>query len=99
LFLFLLIYRNLFKVYENKKLLAAVTGALWKLAMSPENVARFNQNKLVSVLVPLLGENEDEDVLTNVVGALAECCKDPENRNDLRLNDGLPKLVHILHGY
>ena len=29
----------------------------------------------------------------NVVGALAECCKDPVNRDVLRINDGLPKLV------
>ncbi|XP_011498142.1 PREDICTED: armadillo repeat-containing protein 4 [Ceratosolen solmsi marchali] len=84
------------EVHENKNLLAAVTGALWKLAMSPENVVRFNQNNLVSALEPLLGENEDEDVLTNVVGALAECCKDPENRTILTSNNGLPKLIKLL---
>ena len=75
-----------------------MTGAIWKCAMSPENVNRFNQNNLVAGLVPLLGENEDEDVLTNVVGALAECCKNPTNRDVLRANEGLPKLVYtFLH--
>lgn len=81
------------KVHANKRLLAAVTGGVWKCAISPENITRFNQNGLVASLVPLLEENEDERVLTNVVGALAECCKDPVNRDVLRTNEGLPKLV------
>lgn len=80
-------------VRANKHLLAAVTGAVWKCAISPENVTRFNQNSLVTLLVPLLEENEDERVLANVVGALAECCKDPANRDVLKTNEGLPKLV------
>lgn len=83
-------------VRANKHLLAAVTGAVWKCAISPENVTRFNQNDLVPSLVPLLEENEDERVLANVVGALAECCKDPANRTVLRTNEGLPKLVKIV---
>ncbi|XP_066593001.1 armadillo repeat-containing protein gudu [Prorops nasuta] len=83
-------------VRANKKLLSAVTGAIWKCAMSLENVTRFNQNGLVASLVPLLEEHEDENVLTNVVGALAECCKDPSNRNVLRSNEGLPKLIRLL---
>ncbi|XP_058808865.1 armadillo repeat-containing protein gudu [Phymastichus coffea] len=83
------------EVYANKKLLAAVSGAIWKCAMSPENVSRFNQNNLVAALVPLLGENENEDVLANVVGALAECCKNPTNRDLLRTSEGLPKLIKL----
>lgn len=81
------------RVRMNKDLLASVTGAIWKCAMSPENVSRFNQNGLVASLVPLLEENEHEEVLAHVVGALAECCVDPVNRNVLRINNGLPKLV------
>lgn len=82
-------------VRSNKRLLAAVTGGIWKCAMSPENISRFNQNNLVASLVPLLEEDEDEDVLASVVGALSECCKHPENRDILRTSDGLPKLVRI----
>lgn len=81
------------QVRSNKELLASVTGGIWKCAMSPENIIRFNQNELVVSIIPLLEENEDEDVLTNVVGALAECCKDPKNRDVLRINDGIQKLV------
>ncbi|KAL6425535.1 hypothetical protein ACFW04_009589 [Cataglyphis niger] len=84
------------EVRANKPLLAAVTGSVWKCAISPENVTRFNQNSLVASLVPLLEENEDERVLANVVGALAECCKDPTNRDVLRANEGLPKLIRLL---
>ncbi|XP_017879578.1 armadillo repeat-containing protein gudu [Ceratina calcarata] len=81
---------------ENKRLLAAVTGGIWKCAISPENVLRFNQNGLVALLIPFLEEDEDEEVQANVVGALAECCKDPQNRDVLRLNDGLPNLIKLL---
>ncbi|XP_033325285.1 armadillo repeat-containing protein gudu [Megalopta genalis] len=84
------------EVQENKSLLAAVTGGIWKCAISPENVARFNQNDLVASLVTFLEEYEDEDVQVNAVGALAECCKDPANRTILRVNDGLPKLIRLL---
>ncbi|XP_023288115.1 armadillo repeat-containing protein gudu isoform X2 [Orussus abietinus] len=84
------------EVRKRKPLLAAVVGAIWKCAMSPENVNRFKQNSLVASLVTLLEENEHEDVLTNVVGALAECCKDPANIDVLIVNDGIPKLIHLL---
>lgn len=87
------------EVRANKPLLAAVTGSVWKCAISPENVTRFNQNGLVASLVPLLEENEDERVLANVVGALAECCKDPTNRDVLRTNEGLPKLVKTVQSW
>ena len=86
-------------IRRNKKLLVAVTGAIWKCAMSSENVVLFNRYELVASLIPLLEENEDEDVLTNVVGALAECCKDSANRDVIRINDGLPRLVAILFNY
>lgn len=81
------------EVHSNKRLLAAVTGGIWKCAMSPENVVRFNQLGLVASLVAFLEELEDDEVQANVVGALTECCKDPANRDVLRINEGLPKLV------
>ncbi|CAK9833273.1 Armadillo repeat-containing protein gudu [Anthophora retusa] len=83
-------------VLANKALLAAVTGGIWKCAISRENVVRFNQNGLVASLVPFLEEHEDEEVQANVVGALYECCKDPTNRDVLRVNEGLPKLIRLL---
>lgn len=43
-------------------------------------------------------EDEDEDVLTNVVGAIAECCRFPANREVLRQSGGLPPLVRLLNG-
>lgn len=81
------------QVQTNNCLLLAVSGAIWKCAMSPENVARFNQNDLVRTLVDLLHKSEDDDVLANVAGALSECCKDKINRDVVRNNDGLPILV------
>lgn len=77
----------------NKKLLAAVTGAIWKCAKSQENVLKFNQYDLIHKLIGFLDESEDEDVLTNVIGAIAECCKFSPNRDTLLQAGGLPKLV------
>ncbi|XP_050304367.1 armadillo repeat-containing protein gudu [Anthonomus grandis grandis] len=86
------------KTKNDKPLLAAITGAIWKTAISPENVERFDQLKTVDVLVKLL-ENveEDEEVLSNVVGALGECLKFEHNRNTLRRADGIPHLVNLLN--
>ncbi|CAH1179048.1 unnamed protein product [Phaedon cochleariae] len=86
------------KTKEDKPLLAAVTGAIWKTAISPENVERFDQLKTVEVLVKLL-ENveEDERVLSNVVGALCECLKFEHNRTTLRRANGIPHLVNLLN--
>lgn len=46
---------------ENKELLAAATGAIWKCAISPENVARFQELKCIELLVALL-TNQPEEV-------------------------------------
>lgn len=35
---------------KDKPLLAAVTGAIWKTAISPENVERYDRLKTVDVL-------------------------------------------------
>lgn len=47
-------------------------------------------------LIHLL-DDESDDVLTNVVGALAECVKFESNREELRKNGGLPQLVNLLN--
>lgn len=42
--------------------------------------------------------DEHDDVLTNAVGAIAECVKFPNNREALRNSGGLPLLVNLLNG-
>jgi len=79
----------------DKNLLAAVTGAIWKCAISSENVRRLDELLTVRILVQLL-EDEHEEVLTNVVGGLAECCKSAGNRETLRKCGGIPPLVQLL---
>ena len=54
------------------------------------------QVRTVSVLVQLLND-ENDDVLTNAVGAIAECVKFQSNREALRQAGGLPYLVHLLN--
>ncbi|NXH20450.1 ARMC4 protein, partial [Bucco capensis] len=82
---------------ENKPLLAAVTGAIWKCALSAENVSKFQEYKTVEALVELLTD-QPEDVLINVVGALGECCQEQANRITIRKCDGIPPLVKLLNG-
>ncbi|NXH44000.1 ARMC4 protein, partial [Dicaeum eximium] len=80
---------------ENKQLLAAVTGAIWKCAISRENVLKFQEYKTVETLVALLTD-QPEEVLINVIGALAECCQEPENRGTIRRCGGIAPLVKLL---
>uniref|UniRef100_H2YZX2 Armadillo repeat containing 4 n=2 Tax=Ciona savignyi TaxID=51511 RepID=H2YZX2_CIOSA len=82
---------------DNKELLAAATGAIWKCAISPQNVERFQELKAIEQLVGLLND-QPEDVLVNVVGALGECAQEPANRLIIRKAGGIPSLVHLLTG-
>lgn len=49
------------------------------------------------ILVQLLTDDNDT-VLTNVVGAIAECARFQNNRETLRTTGGLPLLVNLLNG-
>ncbi|NWW02482.1 ARMC4 protein, partial [Oreocharis arfaki] len=80
---------------ENKQLLAAVTGAIWKCAISRENVLKFQEYKTVETLVTLLTD-QPEEVLKNVIGALGECCQEQENRGTVRRCGGIAPLVKLL---
>ncbi|XP_041374368.1 outer dynein arm-docking complex subunit 2-like isoform X2 [Gigantopelta aegis] len=82
---------------ENKELLAAATGAIWKCAISPENVERFQELKAIELLVALL-TGQPEEVLVNVVGALGELAQSPPNRTKIRKAGGIPHLVSLLTG-
>ncbi|NXR27444.1 ARMC4 protein, partial [Cinclus mexicanus] len=80
---------------ENKQLLAAVTGAIWKCAISTENVLKFQEYKTVETLVTLLTD-QPEEVLINVIGALGECCQEQENRGTIRRCGGIAPIVKLL---
>lgn len=59
----------------------------------PKTLSQFST---VKHLIHLL-DDESDDVLTNVVGAIAECVKFDNNREELRKNGGLPYLVNLLN--
>ncbi|XP_041344945.1 outer dynein arm-docking complex subunit 2 [Pyrgilauda ruficollis] len=80
---------------ENKQLLAAVTGAIWKCAISRENVLKFQEYKTIETLVTLLTD-QPEEVLINVIGALGECCQEEENREAIRRCGGIAPIVKLL---
>lgn len=91
-----------------QELMAAVSGAIWKCAFSPENVTKFQDLGLVEVLIRILKDNCDAlddlqfnpqkiSVLTNVVGALAECAKNEQNVNVIRDEGGLEPLIKLIN--
>ena len=82
---------------ENKPLLAAATGAIWKCSISAENVKVFKDLKTIESLVQLL-QDPTEEVLINAVGAIAECAKESENRSSMRKAGGVAPLVNLLTG-
>uniref|UniRef100_A0A3Q2Z6V9 Outer dynein arm docking complex subunit 2 n=1 Tax=Hippocampus comes TaxID=109280 RepID=A0A3Q2Z6V9_HIPCM len=82
---------------DNKKLMAAATGAIWKCSLSPENLDVFQEHKVLETLIGLL-TNQPEEVLVNVVGALAEFAQKPANKITIRKCGGLKPLVHLLVG-
>lgn len=84
-------------IRENKALLAAATGAIWKCAVTPANVKRLDQLKIMHILVQLLSD-ENDDVLTNAAGAISECVKFQNNRDILRQIGGLALMVNLLNG-
>ncbi len=45
---------------DNKELLAAATGAIWKCSISHENVTRFQELKAIDLLVGLLNAQPEE---------------------------------------
>ncbi|XP_077592452.1 outer dynein arm-docking complex subunit 2 isoform X1 [Stigmatopora nigra] len=82
---------------ENKKLMAATTGAIWKCCLSPENLDVFQDHKVLETLITLL-TNQPEEVLVNVVGAVAEFSQRPANKITIRKCGGLKPLVQLLVG-
>ncbi|CAB1350268.1 unnamed protein product [Coregonus sp. 'balchen'] len=75
---------------DNKQLLAATTGAIWKCSISMENVAKFQEYK--ALVVGLLTD-QPEEVLVNVVRA-----QKPANRATIRKCGGIQPLVNLLTG-
>nr|XP_033787328.1 armadillo repeat-containing protein 4 isoform X2 [Geotrypetes seraphini] len=88
---------ELLKKSDNKELLAAITGAIWKCSISLENVLKFQEYQVLEILVALLAD-QPEEVLVNVVGAIAECGQEPSNRTIIRKCGGINPLVNLLSG-
>lgn len=51
---------SLLSISENKELLVAATGAVWKCAISEENVLVFQELKAIDQLVALLNDQPEE---------------------------------------
>ncbi|PAA77708.1 hypothetical protein BOX15_Mlig020657g3, partial [Macrostomum lignano] len=82
---------------DNKELLSAATGAIWKCSMSSKNIRKFQELNVIEKLVRLLSD-QPEEVLVNVVGALGEMAAEKENRHAIRKAGGIGPLVQLLTG-
>lgn len=56
---------SLLAVTDNKDLLVAATGAIWKCAISDENVLIFQELKAIDQLVALLNNQPEEVIIYN----------------------------------
>jgi hypothetical protein len=76
-------------------LLAAATGAIWKCAASLST--RFlEEHNLIELLVGLL-EDEPENVLTNVAGAIEQIVKtEPKNAFLIQRANAIPPVIGLL---
>ncbi|XP_040583348.1 outer dynein arm-docking complex subunit 2 [Lepeophtheirus salmonis] len=93
--------------HNNKELMAAVTGAIWKCATTDDNVEIFGDLGLMPILIKILKENSEAlddlqfntlkiNVLTNVVGALSECADNAVNRESISEGEGLSPLIKLI---
>ncbi|RZF43822.1 hypothetical protein LSTR_LSTR006363 [Laodelphax striatellus] len=72
---------------DQKRLLAAITGAIWKCAKYDLKVL-MRKNvfpKLIQLIIRPTQDEETEEIRVNTVGALAELCQLSENRRALIL--------------
>uniref|UniRef100_A0A665UXR5 Armadillo repeat containing 4 n=1 Tax=Echeneis naucrates TaxID=173247 RepID=A0A665UXR5_ECHNA len=88
---------SLLQKVNNKQLLAAATGAIWKCSISVENVAKFQEYKALETLIGLLTD-QPEEVLVNVVGALGEFAQIPASKAIIHKSGGIKSLVNLLAG-
>lgn len=56
------------KTKENKPLLAAVTGAIWKTAITEENVRRYDQLRTIEVKISQARTHHTQFVIFQGVG-------------------------------
>ena len=80
-----------------KKLHKTIICCQIKKIFSRKNVKKFQELKTVEQLVGLL-QDQPEEVLVNVVGALSECAQEPSIRTIIRKSGGIPHLVQLLTG-
>ena len=70
---------SLLAVTDNKDLLVAATGAIWKCAISDENVLIFQELKAIDQLVALLNNQPEEVIIIIYVHNLLYILKVPSS--------------------
>ncbi|CAG7823011.1 unnamed protein product [Allacma fusca] len=81
---------------KNKPLIAAATGAIWKCATSICTMPHYLSKGLVDLLTSLL-EDEPEEILVNVAGAIEKITRaDEENCALVKRAGAIPPLIGLL---
>ncbi|XP_075232467.1 armadillo repeat-containing protein gudu-like [Lycorma delicatula] len=81
----------------DKTFLVSLTGSIWKCSILDDNVLDFNQRNVITLIVPLFSqEDQEEEVLVNTAGALAQMARMPENRLKIQKTGALKPAVNYL---
>jgi len=85
---------ELLQYTDNKDLLVAATGAIWKCSLAPQNAAIFEKANALDTLLGFLSLQQPEEVRINCSGAIAVFAHNPKNREVIREKDGITDLIN-----
>ena len=87
---------DLLELSDNKELLKAATGAIWKCSANPKNAEVFEKANIIETLIKFINYEQPEEVRINCTGAIATLAKRKHNRPEIRQKDGIKSLMSQL---
>ncbi|XP_035229628.1 armadillo repeat-containing protein 4-like [Stegodyphus dumicola] len=82
--------------HTDHRMMASISGALWKCAENEANVLRLQALNASPLLIQLLA-SQPVDVQEHLVACLCCCMTNPQTRNTVRKNNGIEMLIGRLH--
>ena len=87
---------DLLEFSENKELLIAATGAIWRCSATPKNAEVFEKANIIETMIGFINHEQPEEVRINCSGAIATLAKREHNRQEIRDKGGIRNLMSQL---